>query len=133
MAEPSPLHDLTVAAGAVLVEEAGYLVPDHYGDPAREYGQIRNHSGLFDLSHRSKLELTGPEASSFLHNLCSNDINTLALGAGCEAFLTTNKAKVIAHLIVYQVRLHDGRDALWLDLAPGLAEKILQHLDHYVI
>ena len=133
MAEQTPLHDLTVKAGAVLVEEAGFLVPDHYGDPAREYEQVRSHCGLFDLSHRGKVELTGSEAGAFLHNLCTNDINNLALGAGCEAFLTTNKAKVVAYLIVYHVRLHDGRDALWLDLAPGLAEKIIQHLDHYVI
>jgi len=133
MAEQTPLHDLTVKAGAVLVEEGGYLVPDHYGDPAREYEQVRSHCGLFDLSHRAKVELTGSEASAFLHNLCTNDIMNLALGAGCEAFLTTNKAKVVAHMIVYHVRLHDGSDALWLDLAPGLAEKIIQHLDHYVI
>ncbi len=133
MAEQTPLHDLTLAAGAVLVEEAGFLVPEHYGDPAGEYAQVRNHSGLFDVSHRSKVELTGPEASSFLHNLCSNDIKNLALGAGCEAFLTTNKARVVAHLIVYHLRLEDGGDALWLDLAPGLAEKIIRHLDHYVI
>jgi tRNA-modifying protein YgfZ len=133
MAEQTPLHDLTVKAGAVLIEEAGFLVPDHYGDPAREYEQVRSQCGLFDLSHRSKVELTGAEAGMFLHNLCTNDITNLALGAGCEAFLTTSKAKVVAHLLVYHVQLHDARDALWLDLAPGLAEKIIQHLDHYLI
>lgn len=133
MAEQSPLHDLTVKVGAVLVEEAGWLVPDHYGDPAREYEQTRFGCGLFDLSHRGKVELTGSEAAMFLHNLCSNDINDLPLGAGCEAFLTTNKARVVAHVLVYHVRLHDGRDALWLDVPPGQAEKIIQHLDHYLI
>src|SRR5436305_281087 len=132
MSEQTPLHDLTIKAGAVLVEEAGYLVPDHYGDPAREYDQVRNRCGLFDLSHRTKVELTGSEASPILHNLCTNDINNLALGAGCEAFLPTNKAKVVAYFLVYHVQLHDGRDALWLDLEAGLAEKIIQHLDHYL-
>lgn len=133
MAEQTPLHDLTRQAGAVLVEEAGFLVPDHYGDPAREYAQVRSQAGLFDLSQRGKVELTGAEAGSFLHNLCTNDITNLALGAGCEAFLTTSKARVVAYLIVYHVRLHDGRDALWLDVAPGRAEPIIQHLDHYLI
>ncbi len=100
---------------------------------AREYQQVRSGCGLFDLSHRGKLELTGPEAASFLHNLCTNDINDLPLGAGCEAFLTTNKARVVAHILVYHVRLHDGRDALWLDVPPGEAEKIIQHLDRYLV
>ncbi len=133
MAEQTPLHDLTVKSGAVLVEEAGWLVPDHFGDPAREYEQVRGGCGLFDLSHRGKVELTGPEAAMFLHNLCTNDVNDLPLGAGCEAFLTTNKAKVVLQVLVYHVRLHDGRDALWLDVPPGQSEKTLQHLDHYVI
>lgn len=133
MAEQTPLHDVAVRAGAVFDEDAGWLVPDHYGDPAGEYQQVRTHCGLFDLSHRGKVELTGPEAAMFLHNLCTNDINDLPLGAGCEAFLTTNKAKVVAHVLVYHVRLHDGRDALWLDVPPGQAEKILQHLDHFLI
>jgi folate-binding protein YgfZ len=48
-------------------------------------------------------------------------------------FLTTNKAKVVAHGYVFHVRLYDGRPALWLDLPPGTSEKVIQHLDHFVI
>jgi len=133
MAEQSPLHDLSVKAGAALVEDAGWLMPDHYGDPGREYQQVRDGCGLFDLSHRGKVELSGPEASPFLHNLCTNDITELPLGAGCEAFLTTNKARIVAHILVYHLHLFDGRPALWLDVVPGQAEKLIQHLDHYLI
>jgi len=133
MAEQTPLQNLTVKAGAILTEEAGFLVPDHYGDPAREYEQVRSSCGLFDLSHRGKVELTGSEAASFLHNLSTNNINDLPLGAGCEAFLTTNKARMVEHVLIYHVRLHDGRDALWLDVPPGQAEKTIQHLDRYLI
>jgi folate-binding protein YgfZ len=69
----------------------------------------------------------------FLHNLCTNEINNLPVGAGCEAFLTTNKAKVVAHILVYHVQLHDGRPALWLDVPPGQAEPVMKHLDRFVI
>lgn len=133
MAENTPLHDVTAKAGAIFTEEAGWAVPLHFGDPTREYEQVRAGAGLFDQSHRGKVELTGAEAASFLHNLCSNDINGLPLGGGCEIFLTTNKAKVVAHGYVYHVRLHDNRPALWLDLPPGLAEPVIKHLDHFVI
>lgn len=133
MAEQSPLYDLTVAAGAELVEDAGWLIPAQFGEAGREYQQVREGCGLFDLSHRGKVELTGAEASPFLHNLCTNDINDLPLGAGCEAFLTTNKARVVAHILVYHLHLHDGRPALWLDVVQGQGEKVIQHLDHYVI
>jgi folate-binding protein YgfZ len=133
MPEPTPLHDLTAQAGAVFTDEAGWQVPAHFGDAAAEYAQARAACSLFDRSHRGKVELTGTDAASFLHNLCTNDVNDLPLGGGCEAFLTTNKAKVVSFLCVYHVRLSGDRHALWLDVPPGQAEKVIQHLDHFII
>lgn len=133
MPEQTPLHNLCVQASASFVEDAGWLIPDHFGDPVAEYNHARTGVVVFDQSSRGKLELTGSEASSFLHNLSTNDVNSLALGAGCEAFLTTKNAKVVSHLFIYHVRLHDGRPALWLDVPPGTSEKLIQYLDHFVI
>jgi folate-binding protein YgfZ len=101
--------------------------------PADEYRAAVEDAALFDVSDRGKLELTGPDAPSFLHNLCTNDINGLALGAGCEAFFTTAKAKVVGHALIYHARLDGGRDALLLDVEPGKAEPLLKHLDRYLI
>ncbi len=133
MAEQTPLYELAAQAGAAFAEQAGWSIPQHYGDSTREYEQTRRGAGFIDLSHRGKVELTGPEAAGFLHNLCTSDISNLPLGAGCEFFLTTNKAKVVAHGYAYHVRLHDGRPALWLDVPPGQAEPVIKHLDHFVI
>jgi tRNA-modifying protein YgfZ len=133
MAEPTPLQDVTARAGAIFTEDAGWRVPAHFGDAAAEYAQVRSNAGLFDVSSRGKIELTGPEAAFFLHNLSTNDIKDLPIGAGCEAFLTTSKAKIVFHLYVYHLLLHDGRPALWLDIPAGTSEKLLQYLDHYVI
>jgi folate-binding protein YgfZ len=133
MAEQTPLHGATTNAGAVHVLDAGWLVPGHFGDPGAEYAQARSGCVVLDQSQRGKVELTGNEAAAFLHNLCTNDVKDLPLGAGCEFFLTTNKAKVVTHGFVYHVRLGGGRPALWLDLEPGTSEKVIQHLDHFLI
>jgi folate-binding protein YgfZ len=100
---------------------------------AADYDRARSGAALFDVSKRGKVELTGPDAPSFLHNLSTNDVLNLPLGAGCEAFFTTAKAKAVAHALIYHVRIADGRDALWLDVAPGQAEPLVRHLDHYQI
>jgi folate-binding protein YgfZ len=133
MAEQTPLHEMTTKAGATYTEEAGYTIPAHFGDAPSEYQHARTGAVLFDVSHRGKVELTGPEAPMFLHNLCTNDITGMPVGGGCEAFLTTAKAKVVSHLYVFHLLLYDGRPALWLDVAPGTAEKVMQHLDHFLI
>src|SRR6516162_6289600 len=113
MPEHTPLHDVTTKTGAVHVEDTGWLVPMHFRDAAAEYDHARSGCAVFDQSHRAKVELTGNDAAAFLHNLCTNDIKDLPLGAGCEFFLTTNKAKVVAHGYAYHVRLGDARPALW--------------------
>jgi tRNA-modifying protein YgfZ len=95
--------------------------------------RARNGAVFFDVSDRGKIELTGPDAPSFVQNLSTNDVLNLSLGAGCEAFFTTATAKVVAHALIYHARVSGGRDALWIDVAPGQAERLLKHLDHFLI
>lgn len=129
MSTSLPLHALHAAAGAVFTERAGWQVPSHYGAEADEYRAALGGAALFDLSHHARIELRGPEARSFLHNLCTNAVKDLAVGAGGEAFLTTAKARVVA--LVWFSRPDD--DCLWLDSAPGQSAMILAHLDHFLI
>jgi folate-binding protein YgfZ len=97
-----------------------------------EYESARQHAVLFDLSSRSKVELSGPEALIFLHNLCTQDVKNLPMGAGCEAFLTNAKARIIAPIFVGRYE-YAGRDVIWVDSDAGLNDKLLQHLNHYLI
>ena len=129
----SPLHDITQEAGAVFIEQAGWTMPARFGDVAAEYQQVRTGAALFDVSNRGKVDATGKDAATFLHNLCTNDIENMPLGAGCEAFFCTARAKVVAHALIYHLLLPGNRHAFWFDLAPGQAEKLIQHLDRFII
>jgi folate-binding protein YgfZ len=103
----------------------------HPPDFTDEYRSACERAALFDLSDRGKVAVSGRDAFGFLHNLCTNDIKKLPPGGGCEAFLTTAKARVVAHFFVSR---WDGQnDGLLLDIVPGMAEKLLQQLDHYLI
>src|ERR1051325_7080847 len=97
-----------------------------------EYVAATSEAALFDRSDVAKVELAGPDARLFLHNLCTQDVKNLPEGAGAELFLTTAKAKVVAHGIVSHVRWR-GESVLWLDTDPGHAQRVLQHLNHFLI
>ena len=56
-------------------------------------------------------------------------MKNLPVGAGCEAFLTTSKARVIAHVAI----AHRENNVLWLDFAAGQAETVFKHLNHFLI
>jgi folate-binding protein YgfZ len=104
----------------------------NHGDSREEYRHAREAAAIFDLSNRGLVQLSGPDAILFLHNLCTNDIKNLPSSSGCEAFLTTAKAKIVARVLVDHVEI-DGQKALWLDTAVGRSEKVWQHLDHYLV
>jgi len=97
-----------------------------------DYLHALQNAALFYLAGRGLIALAGRDAGSFLHNLCTNDIKALSPGSSCEAFLTTAKAKIVAHLFVNRRRT-DGDHEFWLDMAPGQTERVSQHLGRYVI
>lgn len=128
----SALTPLARQQQAHLADYAGWELAADYGDVAAEYAAAVSACVVVDCSHRGKLELAGPDAATFLHNLCTNDIKSLPLGGGCEIFLTTATAKIVGHGYVYHV-LSGNQHALHLDTDPGQAQRLLTHLDRYII
>lgn len=53
-------------------------------------------ASLFDLSARGKLRFTGPQATWFLGQLVTNDIESLRPGQGMEALLLKPNGKIVA-------------------------------------
>jgi folate-binding protein YgfZ len=139
MPETTPLTAALERANAVMTEEFGWQVPAHFGDPAAEYQAAQTGAVLFDVSHRGKVEVSGPDAASFLQNLATNDVRRLAPGFGCETFFTNAQARVLGHGLAFHLVLQnwpksgERRDVYWLDVAPGNGDKIARHMGHYLV
>ncbi len=92
-----------------------------------QYNALRHGAGLIELE-RTQIELGGADRASFLHNLSTNEIKKLPVGAGCEAFLTSVQGRTLAHAFVFA-----GPESLLIDTVGGQSEKLLAHLDHYLV
>ena len=97
--------------------------------PNEEYQAALDRAVYCDLSSYGKIQLTGRDAVKFLHNLCTNDIQNLPIGGGCEAFLCNPRARTVAHFLVGK----RSPTEVLLDMVPGLAEKVLKHLGKHLI
>ena len=93
-----------------------------------KYQTLSADAGYIDFSDRSRIEISGADRSNFLHNFCTNDINALTPGMGCEAFLCNPKGKTVGHVTVF---CHSDR--LVLDTAANQATSLIEHLSRYVI
>src|SRR5258708_28738101 len=73
------------AAGAKLVDFAGWEMPLHYAGstPVRsEHVAVRQACGIFDVSHMGEIETSGPHALELLQLLLSNDVAAIPIRGG---------------------------------------------------
>lgn len=80
------------------------------------------------IEDRTLIEVRGADRSTFLHNLCTNDIKALEPGQGCEAFFTNVQGKTLCHAFLFI-----DSDSILISTDPGLADQLLPHLDKYLI
>ncbi|MDR0634245.1 MAG: glycine cleavage system aminomethyltransferase GcvT [Azoarcus sp.] len=107
----TPLHALHLAAGARMVDFAGWNMPVNYGSQIGEHHAVRRDAGMFDVSHMLALDLEGFDATAWLRALLANDVARLARagvpGKALYSCMLRDDGGVIDDLIVY--RLDDTR------------------------
>ena len=96
--------------------------------PSHDADSLFNRPGQFALDGWTTVRVAGEDRATFLHNMCTNDVRALADGSGCEAFFTDVKGKIIAHAFI----LATANEVL-LVAVPGVAERLIPHLQRYVI
>jgi aminomethyltransferase len=100
----TPLYECHVAAGAKLVDFAGWEMPVQYPDGVRaEHMAVRERCGIFDVSHMGEIETVGPGAKALLQRLFSNDISKIAIGGAQYSVLCDEKGGVIDDLFTYRL------------------------------
>ena len=101
------LHDQHVAAGAKMVDFAGWEMPVQYEGVAAEHRAVREACGLFDVSHMGEIEVSGPQSLSLLQRLLSNDVAQIALeldGGGAQySVLCREDGGVLDDLFTYRL------------------------------
>jgi len=102
MTQRTPLYEAHRAAGAKIVDFAGWEMPIHYGSQIEEHHLVRRAAGMFDVSHMLAIDLTGCDAQAWLRRLVANDVAKLTLpGKALYSCLLKEDGGVIDDLIIY--------------------------------
>ncbi len=110
MSQRTPLFDQHQAAGAKIVDFAGWDMPIHYGSQIEEHHQVRNDAGMFDVSHMVVVDIKGPEAKSFLRHLLANDVARITQPIkALYSCMLNEQGGVIDDLIIYFINDNEYR------------------------
>jgi len=115
----TPLHDAHRALGARLVPFAGFELPVQYTGVLAEHRAVREHAGLFDVSHMGQLHLAGPGAVAAVEWLVSCPVATLRPGRVRYGCLCNEAGGVVDDVTVYRL----AEDRLFLCVNAANVEK----------
>lgn len=115
----TPLGDWHRAAGARMVEFAGFEMPLWYTSALAEHRAVRERAGLFDLGHMGVFAVAGRYAESFLNLVTTNYAGWLHPGQSQYGFLLTPDGGVVDDLLVYR----QSRDHFLLVVNAANADK----------
>jgi aminomethyltransferase len=139
------LFDRHVAAGAKLVEFAGWEMPVQYEGVRQEHMAVRESCGIFDVSHMGEIETAGPDAPALLQRLLSNDVALIPLGGAQYSVLCQEDGGVLDDLFTYRLEAdryltvtnasNHQRDLAWFRThAEGFADvQVTDRLDDYAM
>src|SRR4030081_1094624 len=99
----TPLFEQHRAAGAKLVEFAGWEMPVQYEGVQQEHLAVRRACGVFDVSHMGEIETSGPGALQLLQRLLSNDVAKMGVGGAQYSVLCRQDGGVLDDLFTYRL------------------------------
>ena len=138
----TPLYPQHLAAGARIVEFAGWDMPLQYSSVKAEQEAVRTAAGLFDVSHMGRFEVRGDAAGEFLQQTVTNDLRRLAPGRSQYNLLCRSDGGIVDDLVVY--RRSDGwwvvvnagnreKDAAWLRERAPAGVEIVDRSDEFAL
>lgn len=120
----TPLYDEHVAAGARMIEFAGFAMPVEYSGIIAEHKTVRSAAGLFDLSHMGEVSVSGPGAAAFMEWAVTNKVANMKEGQARYAVICKPGGGIVDDVVVYR-RADDflivanaaniEKDVAWLD------------------
>jgi aminomethyltransferase len=98
----TPIHDWHQAHGGRLVEFGGWLMPVQYTTIVEEHQAVRQHVGLFDISHMGRLTFDGPDALPWLEHVTTNHVAKLAEYQIQYSLMANGGGGLIDDVLVYK-------------------------------
>src|SRR3954451_5348439 len=76
----TPLNAVEHELGGKMVDFGGWELPVQFAGILEEHAAVREHVGLFDVSHMGELTVKGPDALTLLQRATCNDVSKLENG-----------------------------------------------------
>ena len=97
------LYDKHVALGALISPFGGFDMPIQYTNIVDEHQAVRQHCGVFDVSHMGEVLVFGKDAERYVNHIFTNDVRDVPDGKILYGMICYEDGGVVDDLLVYKM------------------------------
>ena len=101
------LYDRHVALGALISPFGGFDMPIQYSSIIEEHNAVRQHCGVFDVSHMGEVRVTGNDAEKYVNHIFTNDVKDAPVGKIFYGMMCYPNGGTVDDLLVYKMGEND--------------------------
>ena len=101
------LYDKHVQLGALMQPFAGYIMPIQYSNITDEHNAVRQHCGVFDVSHMGEVTVRGRDAERYVNHIFTNDVTGAPDGKVYYGMMLYEDGGTVDDLLVYKMGEND--------------------------
>ena len=142
MEKKTCLYDRHVALGALMSPFGGFIMPIQYSNITDEHNAVRQHCGVFDVSHMGEVRITGPDAERYVQHIFTNDVANAPVGQIYYGMMLYPNGGTVDDLLVYKMGENDfflvinaaniDKDVAWMkEHTAGFDIKLDHQSDYY--
>jgi aminomethyltransferase len=128
--------------GALMSPFGGFIMPIQYAGIAPEHMAVREHVGLFDVSHMGEVTVRGHEAERYVQHIFTNDVAGAPVGKIFYGMMCYENGGTVDDLLVYKMGENDfflvinasniDKDWAWMqEQAKGFDIDLQNRSDYY--
>lgn len=134
------LYERHVGMGALMQPFGGFDMPIQYSSIIEEHQAVRQHCGVFDVSHMGESFVTGPDAERYVNHVFTNDVTQAPVGQVYYGMMLYPDGGTVDDLLVYKMGQQEfflvynaaniDKDVAWLDSHRTGFDVTLDHASH---
>jgi folate-binding protein YgfZ len=137
---PSPLAALLAAAPASatlkpaeLTAYRGVLSPKWLDAPQKEWSTLVSGAAVHDLGWLRRVAVRGEDRFRWLNGMVTNSVTGLVADGGAWNLVLNAQGRIQGELYVWRRGNGTDADSIELEVAADQYDKLLAHLDHFII
>lgn len=96
------LYDKHLELGALMSPFGGFEMPIQYAGITEEHNAVRQHCGVFDVSHMGEVNISGADAEKYVNHIFTNDVSGAADGQIFYGMMCRENGGTVDDLLVYK-------------------------------